>query len=111
MKCPSCGASNLVQIDMDKYQCPYCGKTSSIREVSIPQQAQQPVFDNVDNFTFEEDDTPKVWMNILCLLIPIVGIVMYFVKKDTQPNCAKSYLNYALIGFGIDVLWNIIAVL
>lgn len=28
-KCPSCGSPNIEQIDVDKYQCPYCGETFS----------------------------------------------------------------------------------
>lgn len=27
IKCPSCGSPNVEQIDVDKYQCPYCGAT------------------------------------------------------------------------------------
>lgn len=27
VKCPSCGSPNVEQIDVDKYQCPYCGAT------------------------------------------------------------------------------------
>lgn len=27
MRCPSCDSPNLVQIETNKYQCPYCGKT------------------------------------------------------------------------------------
>lgn len=102
MKCPSCGASNLVQIDTNKYQCPYCGKTSSYQEVVMPQQTQQFTSDS------DVDDEPKLWMNILCLFIPLVGLIMYFVKKDTQPNCAKSYIKYALIGFAINIIYMIL---
>lgn len=25
IKCPSCGAPNVEQVDEGKYQCPYCG--------------------------------------------------------------------------------------
>lgn len=25
IKCPSCGAPNVEQVDENKYQCPYCG--------------------------------------------------------------------------------------
>ncbi len=33
IKCPSCGSPNIEQIDTDKYQCPYCGKTFSSASV------------------------------------------------------------------------------
>lgn len=41
IKCPSCGSPNVEQIDVDKYQCPYCGKSFSYRDAVVPQQAQQ----------------------------------------------------------------------
>lgn len=39
IKCPSCGSPNVEQVDTNKYQCPYCGKTFS-QEVAVPQQPQ-----------------------------------------------------------------------
>ena len=42
VKCPSCGSPNVEQIDVDKYQCPYCGATfthsaqSQVEKVSTP---------------------------------------------------------------------------
>lgn len=65
---------------------------------------------NEDSETFEEDseDSAGIWMNVLCFLIPIVGLILYFVKKNEYPNKAKSYLTWAAAGFGVSILINII---
>lgn len=111
IKCPSCGSPNVEQIDMDKYQCPYCGKTFTTRSVVTSQQPQQLVFNNIQTSVPNVDDNPGCLMNGLCFIIPIVGIVMYFVKKDTQPKCAKSYLNWAISSIAIGIVLNIFAAL
>lgn len=107
IKCPSCGSLHVEKIDTDKYQCPYCGKIFSTIQVVSPQQPQQQVFNNVQKSKI--DDNPGCLMNGLCFLIPLVGFIAYFTKKDTQPNCAKSYLTWALVSFGIGILFNIFA--
>ncbi|MBQ0074345.1 MAG: hypothetical protein KBT34_09115 [Prevotella sp.] len=107
IKCPSCGSPNVEQIDADKYQCPYCGKSFSYRDTVVSQQPQQ-------THVFEPeaiDDNPGCFMNGLCFCLPVVGFILYFVKKNEQPNCAKSYLHWALVGFGLGLAFNIIAAL
>lgn len=42
--------------------------------------------------------TNKVGLVILSVLLPIVGYVMYFVKKDEQPDTARGYLAGAIAG-------------
>jgi uncharacterized membrane protein YvbJ len=109
IKCPSCGSPNVEQIDVNKYQCPYCGRTFTTQEVAPVQQP--PQFDDPQQFTPEVDDNPGCLMNGVCFLIPIVGLVLYFVKKPTQPNCAKSYLTWAAVGFIISIFIQLIAVM
>lgn len=104
IKCPSCGSPNVEQIDVDKYQCPYCGKTFTTRFAATMQQSQHPVFSNIQTSDPDVDDNPGCLMNGLCFIMPIVGIVMYFVKKDTQPNCAKTYLQWSILSIVIGVL-------
>lgn len=41
---------------------------------------------------------------ILSVLIPIVGIVLYFVKKDEAPEAAKTYLWAAAGGFVVGLI-------
>lgn len=108
--CPSCGSPNVEQIDTDKYQCPYCGKTFTIPSIAPMQQQpqqQQPVFNNVQNLSSKVDDNPGCLMNGLCFILPLVGIIMYFVKKDSYPKCAKSYITSAIIGFVVGIILNV----
>ena len=41
---------------------------------------------------------------ILSVLLPIVGYILYFSKKDETPNAAKSYLWSAIGGSIIGLL-------
>lgn len=41
---------------------------------------------------------------ILSVLLPIVGYVLYFVKKDGEPDAAKNYLWSAIAGSVIGLL-------
>lgn len=40
----------------------------------------------------------NVWTIILSVLIPLVGYVLYFVKKEEQSDAAKNYLLPAIVG-------------
>lgn len=103
IKCPSCGSQNIEQTDMDKYECPYCGKIFSSRDIV----SQQPQTIINQNSSFDVDDNPGCLMNGVCFLIPIVGLILYFVKKEKYPKCAKSYLIWAAVGFGFDIILNL----
>ena len=101
VKCPSCGSSNVEHIDTDKYQCPYCGKTFSSRESlqDVPVNSNQVLV---------SEDKPTFLMNLLSFLIPVGGIILYFVKKAKTPISAKSYLKWGLIGLAVTIVFEII---
>lgn len=46
----------------------------------------------------------KVGLVIISVLLPIVGYVMYFSKKDEEPEAARNYLYSALVGSVVGVL-------
>ena len=70
------------------------------------QQAQNsPNSDYIDD---DDDDNPGCWMNGLCFLVPICGLILYFIKKGSQPNSANSYLKWAVIGFVTAFIGNLI---
>lgn len=50
-------------------------------------------------------------LKVVSFCIPLVGLILYFVKKDKEPVAAKSAGKFALIGFIIGVVLNIISVL
>lgn len=41
---------------------------------------------------------------VLSVLIPIVGYVLYFVKRDDEPDAAKNYLWSAIAGSVIGLI-------
>lgn len=102
IKCPQCGSQNVEQIDVNKYQCPYCGNTF------MSFANQQPCAAPNQFASSNPDDNPGCWMNGLCFLVPIVGLVLYFTNKSSKPKCAKSYLIWGIVGFVVDVILNII---
>jgi hypothetical protein len=60
-------------------------------------------------------DEPNVGMNVLsalqiliCCSLPILGVIMYIVWKDTKPRAAKSILTVSLITFAIVFVLGII---
>ena len=85
--CKNCGR----QIDDRAAICPVCGV------------AQNNTPAPVDNGGFG-------W-NLLGCCIPLVGLILYLVWKDTKPNTAKAAGIGALVGVGINVVCSILSML
>ncbi|MBQ1191411.1 MAG: hypothetical protein IIX43_03920 [Bacteroidales bacterium] len=51
-----------------------------------------------------EGEKTNVFVAILSFLIPILGVVLYFVKKNDTIEVAKNYLYAGLTGFGLNLL-------
>lgn len=49
-------------------------------------------------------NTTKVGLVILSVLLPFAGYVLFFAKKDEEPEAAKSYLISAVVGSILGVL-------
>jgi uncharacterized membrane protein YvbJ len=91
MYCPNCGSS----INENAEICVHCG-------VNVLKFSNQ--------VTAAKNDTPNIWINVLSLCcFPLLGIIIYFVWKDTQPKAAKSALIYALFGIAISIIIMIIS--
>ena len=84
MYCENCGE----EISKEAYICPKCG-------VKVKKDD-------------EVEDKPNIGLNILALLFPIIGIILYFSWKSATPKKAKSILTYGLIGWGIGIILNIL---
>ena len=54
------------------------------------------------------NDAPNVGFAILGFLIPLVGLILYLVNKDTAPLKAKSAGKGALVGFCVSLVFSII---
>ena len=90
MYCQNCGA----EIAKEAYVCPKCGVRTHNEQ------------------TTNVEDKPNMGLNIVALLLlPILGIILYFVWKKDTPIRAKSILTYALIGWGISFAFGIISLI
>lgn len=49
------------------------------------------------------DDTPNTALNIISLLWPVAGLILYLSMKNNSPIKAKSCGKYALIGVAITI--------
>lgn len=85
MYCKNCGA----EISKEAYVCPKCGVKVKEDENNI-------------------NDKPNVGLNILSLFIPLIGLILYFSWKNNMPKKAKSILTFSLIGWGINIVLNIL---
>lgn len=54
------------------------------------------------------DDNPSSALRTLSWFFPIVGIILYAVKKEKTPNSAKSYLKIALISIAVNLIATIV---
>lgn len=85
--------------------CPHCGEQISELSEICPKCGGR-----VKESLTAEEDKSNIAVNILSLCcIPILGIIMFFVWKDTKPTAAKSALIFALVGIGISILWAVLA--
>ncbi len=90
MYCPNCGST----INENAEICIHCG-------VNVLKFNTQ--------ITVAKNDKPNIWVNVLSLCcFPLLGIIIYFVWKDTQPKAAKSALIFALFGLAISIIFAII---
>ena len=51
-------------------------------------------------------DSGSIWWGVLGFLIPIVGVVLYFVWRTSKPNSAKVAGIGAIIGFCLNLVLN-----
>lgn len=103
VRCPSCASPNVEQIDVNKYECPYCGLSFTAREAFATQQMCEQTIEisavevhrNTETELVSEkahrENPPqrkngkKVWKVIILILVLLVGIVLvcYIVNTDT----------------------------
>lgn len=131
-KCPKCGG-DAERISANRFECPYCGENFTMQDqmnnigmgygnyqaaaynsnppmppyaqpaAAVPnanQYQQQPV-------QVSQEDCSG-WLKALAFLIPLVGLILYFVKKNEQPVGAKSCLNWAIAGFVVQIVFGLI---
>lgn len=85
MYCKNCGAKLK---DGSKF-CTNCGSTN---------------YGNISNNRVSSNDKPSVWVILACIFCPLVGLVLYFVLKDTEIKKAKCYGKSSLISFIVGII-------
>ena len=87
MYCSSCGK----EIPESTNFCPHCGASQTA-----------PVAKPIPSA--DDEDKASIILIIISFLFPIVGWILYFVKKEDMPNAAKKYAYWAWGGFGLNLL-------
>lgn len=105
MFCTNCGAKND---DIARF-CTSCGtpitKTQDVPAQPVQQHSSTPPAPAPASFSYAAPpEKLEVWMWIICILIPIVGLIMFFVWRTEKP--AKS--QQAIIAGGIGMLVNLL---
>ena len=99
MYCKNCGK----EINNDAEFCPYCG-TSTNENNNIPNMTKQ-------NQSTNPSDTGSAGWAVLGFFVPLVGLILYLVWRDTEPKNAKMAGKGALISVIISVVLTIISVI
>lgn len=94
MYCPNCGKA----IPDNSKWCQYCGQGTKVN-TSIGS-----VNSNTNPVNSIQEDKPKIFLNIISVLIPFVGWILWFAQKETKPQSAKMYSTLAWIGFAINFI-------
>lgn len=59
------------------------------------------------SMTPKQDDL-GIGLKIVSFCIPLVGAILYFVKKKEQPVAAKQACTWALVGVAVGIIINVI---
>ena len=87
MYCKNCGN----EIDDKAVICPNCGVAT-------------------DNNLSSSNDTGSIGWGILGCCIPVVGLVLFLVWRDTKPKNSKAAGIGALVSVCIGILWYVLAI-
>ena len=60
------------------------------------------------NAAIDVNDAPSTGMAVLGFFIPLVGLIIWLINKDTKPLMAKSAGKGALIGCIVSIAFSII---
>lgn len=57
------------------------------------------------------EDGATTGMKVLSFLIPIAGLILFFMDREKKPAAAKEELMWAAIGFGVGIVLSVIMVM
>ncbi len=88
MFCSKCGK----EVNDEAMVCVHCGCAIENKKTSVA----------------NSNDAPSTGFAVLGFFIPLAGLILYLVNKDTAPRKAKSAGKGALIGFCTSLALSII---
>ncbi len=89
--CPNCGTENYHGNNF----CSECG-------ISLLQNQQE------DFSQSPREDVPSTGLKVLSFFVPLAGLILFCVYQKNNPESAKSYGKFALIGFVLSRIIPII---
>lgn len=98
MYCPRCNSS----VPEGNHFCGNCGANLSAGN------SYQPYNTNPPNYPVEDPTESLLPYKLLSFVIPIAGIVLYFVDKDSRPLRAKACIKYSLISIVLSFVISIL---
>ena len=106
--CTNCGAALPVEAPVQQpvYDTPAPQEYQQPAQQPYEQPAQQPTYQQPMAQPAVQDSGSIGWA-ILGFLIPIVGIGLYFVWKNTKPQCAKMAGMGALISVVLAFIFRL----
>ena len=111
MYCPNCGSQNSDQAAF----CVNCGSPLKNTPENAATPPPPPIPPN-PNPGYQQYNAPRpgpedkadTILSIVAFCFPIVGLILYFVWKDSRPNSAKQICTASAIGFGVGVVFYLI---
>ncbi len=88
--------------------CSHCGQQVDDNAVVCVKCGCAIGGSNIQTKNYASDDAPDTGFAVLGFFFPIVGLILYLVKKDTYPQKAKSAGKGALAGFITGIVLSII---
>ncbi len=100
MICNNCG----VEIPNGTQYCPNCGNAVTNVTPSYQQQPyQQQPYQQTQQISMED---AGVGLKILSFFIPLIGLILWLVKRNNEPVGAKSLLYCAIAGFVVEIIYT-----
>lgn len=63
---------------------------------------------NQPNFNQNSEEDLSLILKIACVIIPLVGLILFFVEKNKNPKKSKSACYFALGGVVLSIIVNIL---
>ena len=100
------------QLQQPTYQQPDYTQPTYQQPAYAQQQPQQPVYAQQPTYqqpqpaySPQSNDSGSFGWAVLGFFIPLVGLILWLVWKDSKPKSAKMAGIGALVGVGISLLW------